>query len=130
MCLCVQSHSHVRLFGILRTAAHQVPLSMGFSRQEHWSGLPFSTLGDLPNLRIKPMPWLSRIGRRILYHCVAWEAQLLMHMVKNIYQGSQAMNEVETGNIRFPLFQASIKLQHRQMIQVLPIRDTHHKLLI
>ena len=72
------------------------------------------------------MPWLSRIGRRILYHCVAWEAQLLMHMVKNIYQGSQAMNEVETGNIRFPLFQASIKLQHRQMIQVLPIRDTHH----
>ena len=128
MCLCVQSHSHVRLFGILWTAAHQVPLSMGFSRQEHWSGLPFSPLGDLPNLGIKPMSWVSLIGRRILYHCVTWEAQLLMHMVKNIYQGSQAMNEVETGNIRFPLFQASIK--RRQMIQVLPIRYTHHKLLI
>ena len=29
--------------------AHQAPLSMGFSRQKHWSGLPFSTPGDLPN---------------------------------------------------------------------------------
>ena len=29
--------------------AHKAPLSMGFSRQEYWSGLPFSSLGDLPN---------------------------------------------------------------------------------
>ena len=29
--------------------AHQAPLSMGFSRQEHWSGLPFPSLGDLPD---------------------------------------------------------------------------------
>ena len=32
----------------------QVPLSMGFSRREYWSGLPFPSLGDLPNPRIKP----------------------------------------------------------------------------
>ena len=32
-----------------RTVAHQAPLSMGFSRQEHWSGLPFPSPGDLPN---------------------------------------------------------------------------------
>ena len=31
------------------TVARQAPLSMGFSRQEYWSGLPFSTLGDLPD---------------------------------------------------------------------------------
>ena len=31
------------------TAAHQAPLSLGFSRQEHWSGLPFPSPGDLPN---------------------------------------------------------------------------------
>ena len=37
------------------TLACQAPLSMGFSRQEHWSGLPFPTLGDLPDSRIKPM---------------------------------------------------------------------------
>ena len=32
-----------------RTGAHQPPLSMGFSRQEYWSGLPFVSLGDLPD---------------------------------------------------------------------------------
>ena len=36
------------------TVAHQVPLSMVFSRQEYWSGLPFPTSGDLPNPGIKP----------------------------------------------------------------------------
>jgi len=34
---------------ILWTGAHQAPLSMGFSRQEHWSGLPFPSPGDLPD---------------------------------------------------------------------------------
>ena len=36
------------------TVAHQVPLSMIFSRQEYWSGLPFPSPGDLPNPGIKP----------------------------------------------------------------------------
>ena len=40
----VGMHSHVRLCATLWTAAHQAPLSTGFSRQEHWSGLPFSSL--------------------------------------------------------------------------------------
>jgi len=35
--------------------AHQAPLSMGFSRQEYRSGLPFPPLGDLPNTGIKPV---------------------------------------------------------------------------
>ena len=39
-----------------RTAAYQVPLPMGFPRQEYQSGLPFPSLGDLPNLRIESMP--------------------------------------------------------------------------
>ena len=39
---CVLSHFNcVRFFATLQTIAHQAPLSMGFSRQEHWSGLPF-----------------------------------------------------------------------------------------
>ena len=37
------------------TVACQVPLSMGFSRQEYWSGLPFSSPGDLSNPGIEPM---------------------------------------------------------------------------
>ena len=36
-------------------AAHLAPLSMGFPRQEHWSGLPFPSPGDLPDPEIEPM---------------------------------------------------------------------------
>ena len=50
----VKSLSHVRLFATLRSIAHQAPLSMGFSRQEYWSGLPFPSPGDLPNPGVKP----------------------------------------------------------------------------
>ena len=41
------------------TVSRQVPLSMGFSRQEHWSGLPRTPLGDLPNPGIKPTSPIS-----------------------------------------------------------------------
>ena len=41
--------SHVQLFEIPWTAAYQVPPSMGFSRQEYWSELPFTSPGDLPD---------------------------------------------------------------------------------
>ena len=41
-------------FVTLWTAAHQAPLLMEFSGQEHWSGLPFPSPGDLPNPGIKP----------------------------------------------------------------------------
>ena len=46
--------SHVPLFATLWTVAHQAPPSMGFSRPEYWSGLPFSSPGDLPDPRIEP----------------------------------------------------------------------------
>ena len=36
------------------TIAHQIPLSMGFPRQEYWSGLPFPSPGDLPNPGLEP----------------------------------------------------------------------------
>ena len=45
---------NVQLCATLWTAACQAPLSMGFSRQEYWSGLPFPSPGDLPNPGIKP----------------------------------------------------------------------------
>ena len=51
----VKSLSRVQLFAILWTVAHQAPLSMGFSRQEYWSGLPFPSPGDLPDPGIEPM---------------------------------------------------------------------------
>ena len=49
-----QSVSRVRLFVTPRTVAHQAPLSMGFCRQEYWSGSPFPSPGDLPHSGIEP----------------------------------------------------------------------------
>ena len=50
----VKSPSRVRPFVTPWTVAYQTPPSMGFSRQEYWSGLPFPSPGDLPNPGIKP----------------------------------------------------------------------------
>ena len=49
----------VQLFGTSWTVAHQAPLSMGFSRQEYWSGLPCPPPGDIPDLEIEPAPLVS-----------------------------------------------------------------------
>ena len=49
-----QSLSHIRLFVIPWTVVYQASLSMGFSRQEYWSGLLFPSPGDLPDPGIKP----------------------------------------------------------------------------
>ena len=46
--------SHVQLFATPWTVAFQAPPSMGFSRQEYWSGLPFPSPGDLPDPGIEP----------------------------------------------------------------------------
>ena len=46
--------SRVQLFETLWTVAYQAPPSMGFSRQEYWSGLPFPSPGDLPDPGIEP----------------------------------------------------------------------------
>ena len=46
--------SRVRLFATPWTVAYQAFLSMGFSRQEYWSGLPFPSPGDLPDPGIEP----------------------------------------------------------------------------
>ena len=50
----VKSLSPVRIFVTPWTVAYQAPLSMGFSRQECWSGLPFPSPGDLPDPGVEP----------------------------------------------------------------------------
>ena len=50
----VKSLSRVPLFGTPWTVAYQAPPSVGFSRQEYWSGLPFPSPGDLPDPGIEP----------------------------------------------------------------------------
>ena len=67
--LCVCELSHVRLFATLWNVVHQALLSMEFSRQEYWSGLPLPSPGDLPDPSIKPVSLVSPAVRYILYHC-------------------------------------------------------------
>ena len=58
-CVCVLSSPAVSNSVTPWTVACQTPPSMEFSRQEHWSGLPYPTLGDLPNPGVKlasPVP--------------------------------------------------------------------------
>ena len=68
------SFSHVQLFATPWTTAYQAPLSMGFSRQEYWNGLPFPSPGDLPNPGIEPRSpalqadstiWATREAQRL-----------------------------------------------------------------
>ena len=68
--------SSIRLFATLRTVSHQSPLSMGFSRQESWSGLPCPPLGDLPNPGIEPVSFKSpALSGRFFTTSATWEAQ-------------------------------------------------------
>ena len=54
MLVCAQLLSHVHLFVTLWTVACQALLSIGFSRREYWSGLPFPSIRDLPDPGIEP----------------------------------------------------------------------------
>ena len=67
--------SRVWLFAILWTVAQQAPLSMGFSRQEYWSGLPCSPPGDRPSPAIEPLPLRSpALAGRFFTASITWEA--------------------------------------------------------
>ena len=60
------------------TVACQLPLSIGFPRQEDWSGLPFPSPGDLPDPGSNPN---LRLGRWILYLRATWEACTVLFLV-------------------------------------------------
>ena len=73
--LLLSPFSHIRLFVILWTIAHQAPLTMGFSRREHWSGLPCPPPGHLPNPGIKPTSLLSpALTGEFFTTSAAWKA--------------------------------------------------------
>ena len=80
MCVhaCMLSHfSRVRLFATLWTVASQAPLSMGFSRQEHRSGLSCSPPGDLPNVGVELASFMSpALVGEFFTTSTTWEAHL------------------------------------------------------
>ena len=75
---CMHSRfSHVQHFVTPWTGACQAPLSMGFSRQEYWSGLPCPPPGDLPNPGIEPPSLKSpALAGRFFTTSATWEAQM------------------------------------------------------
>ena len=74
--MCMLSlFSCVQLHATLWTIAHQALLSMGFSRQEYWSGLPCSLSGNLPDPGIKPASPVSPVlAGRFFPTNTTWEA--------------------------------------------------------
>ena len=66
--------SHFLFFETLWTVARQAPLSMGFSRQEYWSGVPCPPPGDLPDLGIEPLSLMSAaLAGRFFTTSPTWE---------------------------------------------------------
>ena len=78
ICACTLSRfSHVQLFETPWTIARQAPLTMGFSRQEYWSGLPSPPPGDLPTPGIEPASLSSSaVAGRFFTTSAIWEAPL------------------------------------------------------
>ena len=78
----VQSLSRVRLFVTPWTATRQAPLSMGFSRQEYWSGVPYPTPVDLLNPGSEPAsPVSPALPSGFFTTSTTWEAlQTLIHV--------------------------------------------------
>ena len=100
--MCVLScFSHVQLFATLWTVAHQAPLSMGFSRQVYWSGLPFSPPGDL---------WPKDWTRVSCHSCIAGRSFTAGPPGKPIKGQSRTINPLgyagrpETGNMAISPF--------------------------
>ena len=78
--VCTQSFNPGRLFVTPWALAHQTPLSIGFSRQENWSGLPCPPAGDLRNPGIELVSFMSpALAGRILATSTTWEALVTWH---------------------------------------------------
>ena len=72
--------SHVQLFVTSWTVAHQAPLSMGFSRQEYWSGLPFPSPGDLPDPEVESLPLKSSaLAGRFFPTLTTWDTHMFSY---------------------------------------------------
>ena len=68
-----------RLFGTICTVAHQVPLSIRFSRQEYWSGLPFPSSGELLDPGIEAASLTSPVlAGSIFTTSITWEAHMVL----------------------------------------------------
>ena len=92
--------SHVQLSATLQTVAHQAPLSMGFSRQKYWSGLPCSPAGDLPNPEIEPASLASpALAGEFFTTSANWEAHLPNLFHPKSFPFQQVANPSSSGSV-------------------------------
>ena len=84
MCVCV--FSYVQLFATPWTVTCQDLLSMEFSRQEYWRGLPFPTPGDLSDPGNEPESLVSPAltGGFLFCHCATWKALIYIGTTKSL----------------------------------------------
>ena len=96
----VLSHcSCVRLFATPWTVVCQAPLSIGFSRQEYWSGLPCPPPGDLPNSGIEPVSLMTpALAGRFFTTSTTWEICTKIKEVKNKMKKENAKGIAEFYN--------------------------------
>ena len=88
-CLVAKSYSSS---AIPWTVARQAPLFMGFSRQEYWSELPFTTPGDISHAGIECVSWISCLGRQTHYHCTTCTG---LNLGWSLELGTQKSNSCE-----------------------------------
>ena len=87
VCCALSLSSHVWLFATLWTVAHQTPLSMGFSRQKYWSGLPCPPPGALPHPGIKRIFFtFPTLGRGPLPLSATWLTPIYKDHYKEILE--------------------------------------------
>ena len=94
--------SRVRLSTTPQTVARKAPLSMGFSRQEAWSGLPFLLQGIFLTQGSNPCLLRLLVGRQVLYHWATWEARIQTSMRElqeckhtGLHISSEALNKTD-----------------------------------
>ena len=93
---CISHFSCVQLFVTLWTVAGQAPLSMGFSRQECWSGLPCPASGDLPDPGIEPMCLTSpALTGWFFTTSTAWEIHKYVHILLILWTTHTPFSRIE-----------------------------------
>ena len=95
--VCRLSHfSRVQLCSTLWTVAQQASLSMGFSRQEYWSGLPCPPPGDLPDPGIELVSLMSpALAHGFFITSATWEAPPVANKHRKNYPTSFATREIQ-----------------------------------
>ena len=100
--------------------AHQAPLSMGFSRQEYCSGLPFPSLGDLPSHGMEPSFLTSAaLADRFFTTSTAWEAYLISNLNEPFLIPMKVINSI-------PVFPTSLNIYHYFTVKFCCLSDASY----